>query len=109
MTVPQSESSGFFIVSSSRCRSANSVENAGWHCNSRAAWWDFVPLPATAGTLQGKQKGRQQTPRARSQKPSACVILGGKIPINDIPEGGNVIRPAIPVVDIIGMLPDIAG
>src|SRR5688572_8601574 len=44
--------------------------------------------------------------------PSASAsghLRGGEVPVHEVPEGLEVLRPRIAVVDVIGVLPDVAG
>ena len=36
-------------------------------------------------------------------------VLGGEVPVRQLPEGLNVLGPRVAVVDVVGVLPDIAG
>jgi len=35
-----------------------------------------------------------------------CVTVGDEVPIDHLPEGANILRPAVLIFEIIGVLPD---
>src|SRR5882724_1087055 len=107
MTVPQRESSGFFMFPSSRCETGDSVDNADMHCNSRASWRAQIRGDCRYGAQ--KIKGASCDAPMRLRLRSADQILRRKIPVHQIPERGDIIRPAVPVVYIVGVLPDVTG
>src|SRR5690606_32362844 len=40
---------------------------------------------------------------------SGAVVLAGEVPVDDVPVGFQELRPDVAVIDVVGMLPDVAG
>src|SRR5262245_64432482 len=40
--------------------------------------------------------------------PGLAELLGGEVPVDELPEGLDVLRPRVPVVDVVRVLPHVA-
>src|SRR5262245_23544141 len=56
--------------------------------------------PACLVTSLVKQKAKEGLPAA-----GVCIALGNLIPIDDIPPGAEVLRAAVLILEVVGMLP----
>src|ERR1035437_5584262 len=93
-------SSRFIVVPLAPC--------AKWGLTSRLA---YPSLPSTCASFPRLFAcGRAALPDRRPlAAASSFQVLGGEVPVRQLPEGLDVLGPRIAVVDVVGVLPDIAG
>src|SRR5690606_10151166 len=75
-----------------------------WHCGE----WRKRECPHRSGHSLGWKPGltcRPASPWGRS----ACEVLRDEVPVDDVPERFDELRTGVAVVDVVRVLPDVAG